>query len=211
MTQGKKYDLLILDYGGVYAFEYDAHSFDTVISVVFGRSATPSEKISIYEQAHLLGANKITSTEYVSRVANILRVANPQVAFFEKTAFSYSFMPAPEMVQLVKLVRDSGVQVSLLSDMYIFEVLKSKREGRFDGFDHLSFSAEIGFTKNSVEAFRATLTHFNFEPAQALFIDDVYDYTENARAIGMDAIWVDKASIKDVKQLAAQIRQKLNI
>jgi hypothetical protein len=57
----QKYDLLILDYGGVYAFNYDPASFNQIMLHVFGRQPNEQEKEKIVEVSTLLGTNAITS------------------------------------------------------------------------------------------------------------------------------------------------------
>jgi HAD superfamily hydrolase (TIGR01509 family) len=77
--------------------------------------------------------------------------------------------------------------------------------GRYEGFDHTSFSSEIGYMKTSQEAFKTTLEHFDVKPERALFVDDVRHYTEVAVAVGMDVLWVDKSVFKTPEQLAETI------
>jgi hypothetical protein len=42
-----KYDLLILDYGGVYSFEYDVANFDKIMQSSFGKVPNQKEKEEI--------------------------------------------------------------------------------------------------------------------------------------------------------------------
>src|SRR4051812_18776705 len=116
----QKYDLLILDYGGVYAFDYDPASFNQIMLDVFGRQPNEQEKERIVEVATLLGTNTITADDYVKRVAHIMQSPLPNTSIFEETVISHGFPPSPPMVELVRSVRDGGIKVSLLSDMYIF-------------------------------------------------------------------------------------------
>jgi FMN phosphatase YigB (HAD superfamily) len=207
----QKYDLLILDYGGVYAFDYDPASFNQIMLNVFGRQPNEQEKERIVEVATLLGTNAITADDYVGRVAHIMQSPLPNTHAFEEAVISHSFPPSPAMVELVRETRKTGIKASLLSDMYIFELEKMRPTGRYNGFDHTSFSSEIGYMKTSPEAFKATLDHFKVKPEKALFIDDVRHYTEVAKTVDMDILWVDKSVFKTPEQLAETIHAQLGI
>lgn len=207
----KKYDLLILDYGGVYSFEYDPASAATTMLKTFGRQPNETEAKKLLDLSRLLGANKIDVDTYLKQGSEVLSCSLPITKEFEKTVVSFGFPPSPAMVALVKKVRASGVKVSLLSDMYLFELLKTRPEGRYEGFDYTSFSSEIGYTKASPEAFTATLDHFGVNPDKALFVDDIPLYVENAKAAGMDALWVDKTRFQTPEQLADTISELVSV
>ena len=207
----KKYDLLILDYGGVYSFDYDPASSNQIMLNVFGREPNAQEKERIMEVATLLGTNKITTEDYVSRVAQIMQSPTPNTQTFEEAVVSHGFPPSPVMVELVKEIRKNGLKVSLLSDMYLFELEKTRPTGRYEGFDHTSFSSEIGYIKSNPEAFRATLNHFGVEPQRALFVDDIPLFVENAKALELDILWANKAEFKTADHLADAIYKRISI
>jgi HAD superfamily hydrolase (TIGR01509 family) len=206
-----KYDLLILDYGGVYSFDYDPASFSQIMLDVFGRQPNEQEKERIMEVATLLGTNNITADDYVGRVAQIMQSPTPSKYIFEEAVVSHGFPPSPAMVELVKEIRKNGLKVSLLSDMYLFELEKMRPTGRHEGFDHASFSSKIGYMKSNPEAFRTTLSHFEVEPQKTLFVDGIPLFIENAKALGLDTLWANKAEFKTAEQLANAIRKRLSI
>lgn len=207
----KKYDLLILDYGGVYSFDYDPASFNQIMLDVFGRQPNEQEKEKIVETATLLGTNTITTEDYIRRVAQIMRSSIPSTQVYEDAVVSHGFPPSSAMINFVRDVRQAGVKVSLLSDMYLFELEKMRPTGRYEGFDYTSFSSEIGYMKSSPEAFTATLNRFGVTSHKALFVDDVPLFIENAKALGIDTLWANKAEFKTADQLADAIRKRLSI
>ncbi len=98
-----KYDLLILDYGGVYSFEYDQASFNKIMLTVFGKEPTQEEKENILLESRALGANKINVTNYIKNVSSILRTEKtPENILFEDTTISFAFPPTKIMTELVK-------------------------------------------------------------------------------------------------------------
>src|SRR5437764_4625902 len=116
----RKYDLLILDYGGVYSFEYDPRSADKIIVKVFGKQANKTKRERLTRLSRLLGSDKIKVGTYVRKVAQLLTSPTPSTKVFEETTISYGFPPSPIMAEFVRRVRASGIKVSLLSDMYRF-------------------------------------------------------------------------------------------
>lgn len=155
------YRLLILDYGGVYSFPYTADNFDKIMLKVFGRVPNKKERQLISDVSYMLGKNAITTEEYISAVGRILRISKlPTVGEFENATIEVTNPPTPEMVNLVEHVRGKGVKVSLLSDMYMFEVERTRSWGRYDGFDYVAFSAEAGVTKRDERFFEGTLSFF---------------------------------------------------
>jgi FMN phosphatase YigB (HAD superfamily) len=204
-----KYDLLILDYGGVYSFDYDPASFDQIMFSVFGKQPTEAEKEKILSVSGLLGTNEMVVEDYVNSVAEILTAQVPVTGVFEEATISHGFPPSQAMVQLVKTVREAGIKVSLLSDMYLFELEKTKAEGRYEGFDYTSFSSEIGYMKNSSEAFASTLSYFNVAPEKTLFVDDRPQFTQNAQLLGIDVILADKAKFRTAEQLAMAVLDQI--
>lgn len=207
----RKYELLILDYGGVYSFDYDPSSFNKIMLSVFGKQPNKTEKEEITQLSRQLGSNNITTDTYVNKVAQLLAVPTPERALFEQATISHGFPPTPVMVDLVKDARAAGLKVSLLSDMYLFELSKTRPEGRYEGFDHTSFSSEIGCTKASPEPYIATLDYFGVKPGKALFVDDVPQYAQNARDMGMDVLWADKSKFSSPEQLAEAISDLLGL
>lgn len=178
----------------------------------FGRVPNEEERLKITEQSHLFGEDKITTEEYVKRLGVILKVADlPGVEQFENATIEVTNPPTPEMVELVSIVRKAGMKVSLLSDMYMFEVELTKPWGRYEDFDYVSFSAEAGMTKRNPRFFEKTLGHFRVLPQDALFVDDVIKNVEVAKKVGLSTLFADKEEYEDVKKLVEAIYQRLGI
>jgi FMN phosphatase YigB (HAD superfamily) len=205
------YELLILDYGGTYSFEYDIGSYDQIMTRTFGRAPDGSEQAAIVPLSHELAAGSIEVEEYVQKVATILGVAVPNGGVFEAATLEVTHNPSPEMKALVRDVRRAGMKLSLLSNMYLFEVEQTKSSGRFDGFDFTSFSAEAKSTKSSPKFFMQTLEHFGVSADKTLFVDDVTAYTDVAASIGIHTISADKDSFQVAGELANAIRREIGI
>lgn len=210
-ASAKKYDLLILDYGGTYSFEYDINSYASIMTKAFGRVPSESEQALIAPLSHKLAEGGIATEEYVAEVARIIDVDAPVVDAFESATIEVTHDPSPEMKSLVEHARGRGIKVSLLSNMYLFEVNKTKGSARYDGFDYAAFSAEEGMTKKNPEFFLQTLRRFDVSPEKALFVDDIPAYTAVAASLGIRTITADKESFVSAGELARAISEKLGI
>jgi HAD superfamily hydrolase (TIGR01509 family) len=204
------FPLIILDYGGVYSFEYVTSNFIHIMQNTFQATPTATEQAALRPYSHLLGANRISTQDYIKAIGDILGSAHlPTVRAFEDATIAVTNPPSPEMVRLVQDIQSTQRNVSLLSDMYLFEVKKTKPWGRYDGFDHVSFSAEAGATKKDPEFFWQTLEHFSIAPGDALFVDDTQTNIDIARSLGIATLHADKAVYEDASQLANAIRERL--
>ncbi len=206
------FKLLILDYGGVYSFPYTSKNFNKIIVDTFGRLPNEEERQKIIEKSHLLGANKITTSEYISLLSTILKTSHmPSVEQFEDVTIAVTNLPSPEMVELVRTVRAQGVKVSLLSDMYLFEAQRTRPWGRYEGFDYVSLSAEAGMTKYDPGFFTNTLDYFHISPEDALFVDDVANNIAVAEVVGLATLYANKETYGHVEDLVDEIYRLLDI
>jgi len=133
----------------------------------------------------------------------------PTVEKFEGITISVTNPPSDTMKKLVKNVRKAGIKVSLLSDMYMFEIKKTRPTGKYKGFDYTAFSAESGMTKRNSDFFKQTLGYFNIAAEDALFVDDGKANIEVAQSIGLNTLYVDKQIFNSAEQLAQRIREIL--
>lgn len=209
MSNIKRYKLLILDYGGVYSFEYNIAAFDTIMREAFGTIPSDFDREKIAPLSQQLAANRITTDHYVVEVAQLLESKTPDVAYFEDATIRVTFDPSEKMKALVDNVKAHGISVSLLSDMYLFEVKKTRSWGRYDQFDYTSFSAEAGFTKADPKFFMQTLQHFRYSPEDVLFVDDLKRHIQTAQKAGIDTLHADKNVYSTPDSLAEAIRAKL--
>lgn len=209
MTRECKYKLLILDYGGTYSFEYDVNDFDQIMLESFGVVPNTIQKTAIADLSRLLASASITTKEYVVHVAKILDLSTPETVVFEDATIAVTREPSPEMKGLIKLAHERDIKVSLLSNMFLFEVEKTKTWGRYDGFDYVSFSAKAKLTKSSPDFFKLTLSHFGVDADEALFVDDVAEYIQVANSLGIHTIYADKTIYKNALSLARSIEKKL--
>ncbi len=205
------YKLLVLDYGGVYSFEYNPAAQNTIMQKTFGKVPTAEEYMAIHPLSSQLAANGIDSAQYVEYVATILQTPTPDYKIFEEATISVTYDPSPEMITFVKELRSAGLLVSLLSDMFLFEVNKTRPRGRYNGFDYVSLSAEIGASKDNPKAFQHTLNHFHFPAESVLFVDDKKSNIDTAQSVGLQCLWADHQRHSSAEDLIEAITAHLRI
>ena len=206
------YRLLILDYGGVYSFAYDAGSFDRIMQNTFGIIPDEQQRTQISPFSQALGRGDSSSSDYVQSVARILECRQaPETSRFEAETLKTALEPHPLMQSLVQKVRAAGIKVSLLSDMYLFEAEHTRPPGRYDGFDFVALSAEAGMTKKEPAYFQQTLDHFKVAPQDALFVDDTKTNTDVADSIGISTMLTDKTIYPQAELLIEAIYTELGL
>lgn len=98
------------------------------------------------------------------------------------------FRPVPEMLALAAELRRRGVRTGVLSNTQASHVRLMRRMGFLDGFDPVVLSCETGCRKPEPPVFQTALDRLGLEPAAVAFIDDVAEYVEAARRLGMHGI-----------------------
>ena len=211
MNRDTHFDLLVLDYGGVYSFEYNVESFNTIMQNTFGRAPDAKERKDIEPYSHRLAAGKISSQQYVRAVARILNVREASREIFEDSTIGVTHDPSPEMIDLVEEAKKAGVFVALLSNMFLFEVIKTQPWGRYRQFDYAAFSANSRLTKSDPDFFLRPINHFGASPARTLYVDDIAEYVHTAERLGISAILADKSKFANAEDLSNSIRETLHL
>lgn len=93
-----------------------------------------------------------------------------------------------ETVEIVQGLRDKGVRLMLLSNIFLHGSAHYKNKYQFIKlFEKLYFSSDIGFAKPDPRAFELVLRENNLRPEECLFIDDTKRNVEAARRLGIES------------------------
>ena len=121
----------------------------------------------------------------------------------EKDAFVQQFWAADdlnyELVDYIRRQLRGKYTIGLLSNAWddLRDIL-AQRWGIIDLFDDLIISAEVGDAKPKESIYRLALKRFDTKPEETIFIDDVTENVEGARAIGIHAIqYLDNQQLFD--------------
>lgn len=202
--------LLILDYGGVYSFEYQVSRQQAHIEALFGQGFYVGDDYQISHLNDSFSSGLITTKEYIDQVAMLLKArAKPSVDEFESAMISATFPPSHAMVKLVREVRKMGIKVALLSDICSFEISRARLLYQLEEFEAVFLSAEHGTSKNHPEFFQLVFDKFQVQPECALFVDDREKYITIADKLGMKTLLANKEDFANAGLLAEKILNML--
>jgi len=92
--------------------------------------------------------------------------------------------PDEPMVEAVKRAKDAGVKTGLISNSW-------GDRGQYDDldmFDGVVISGDVGMHKPEPEIFRLGAERVSLPPEECVFVDDLKENCEGAKAVGMTAI-----------------------
>jgi len=93
------------------------------------------------------------------------------------------------LVAYIKRLRQAGYRTGLLSNAPDeARQLLSKDYPIIDDFDGVVISAEVGIMKPHPEIYRLAANGVGVDVTEALFVDDVMENVEGARAVGMQTL-----------------------
>jgi putative hydrolase of the HAD superfamily len=95
----------------------------------------------------------------------------------------------PDMLQLARQLKESGVKIAILSNMQS-DMLKVMR-AKFDWlpeFDVQMYSCEVGMVKPKTEVYLECARRLGVEPSACLFLDDKQPNVTGAEKAGMHAL-----------------------
>lgn len=98
----------------------------------------------------------------------------------------------PEIVELVKKLRDKGIKVFILSNNFAERTNYYRKNfpeifSSLNEFDAVYFSWETGFVKPDDRAYKKILQDHSLKPEECVYFDDSKLNVEVARKLGMDA------------------------
>ena len=109
----------------------------------------------------------------------------------ESFAFAWSdiFSPNEALFPIIEELKSRGVQLVLLSNISeLHWAWVSDTFSIIDQFHAATLSYEVGAMKPSHKIYQDALQKASCSPAECLYIDDIPEYTEAAKELGIDAI-----------------------
>jgi putative hydrolase of the HAD superfamily len=185
---------LVLDYGGVmtssmgrafaqFCLEHgvDPARFKALVSDAYGGDARDGMMARLERgEIELDEFERWLASELSQGAARTLHAAGLKELIFRG-------MEADErMVDVVRRVRSHGVRTALLSNSW--GSTGYERERFPDLFDAVVISAEVGLRKPEPEIYLFAAERLGVQPPECVFVDDLAQNVDGARAVGMEGI-----------------------
>jgi len=130
---------------------------------------------------------QVTSEEFWADVGRRLELNEEESAAFYR-AFRSGDKVDPEMVALIRHLRDEGYRTGLLSNAVDSLAGRLQEYGLADAFDATVISALEGLTKPDPAVYELMLARLGVTAEEAIFIDDWRTNVEAARQAGMRGV-----------------------
>jgi putative hydrolase of the HAD superfamily len=206
-------ECVISDFGGVLTTPL-IHSFAAfqdqtgIEPDVLGRAM---QEIAEEEGTHplfRLERGEVSEADFLERMADQLEGAlghRPEMHRFSEIYFE-ALEPNPPMIELMRELRDEGHRMALLTNnVREWEPLWRSMLPVDEIFELVVDSAFVGCRKPDPEIYEITLDRLGLAAGSCLFVDDVADNCEGARALGMTAV-----HFSDNEQAIGEVRAALH-
>jgi epoxide hydrolase-like predicted phosphatase len=209
MTSGRRFDALIVDYGGVLttsmtasfaafcvANDVDPRHLKRVLAEAYpsepGAGAGPGGDLS--DLVASVETGRLGLEEFDARLATLLSEgrAEPLEAADLTMRLFGGLLPDQAMVAAVRRAKEAGLRTGLLSNTWGPRGAPSVDEELFDAIVR---SGDVGLRKPDPAIYLLTAERLGAEPERCVFVDDIPANVEGARAAGMTATLHKHAAI----------------
>ncbi|MFZ5810361.1 MAG: HAD family hydrolase [Chloroflexota bacterium] len=190
---------LVFDFGGVLLRTED-HSPRIALAKRFGLSEGELERLVFASSSSIRASlGELDVEEHWREVVRTLGAGESDIETI-KTEFFAGDRLDERLVMYLRQMRNQyhiGLLSNAWSDLRSF---LHHRLGILDMFDEAVISAEVKMMKPQVEIYHYTARKLGVAPHEAVFVDDMQENVEGARAAGMQAIL-----FRDANQLFAEL------
>ncbi|MFF1834438.1 HAD family hydrolase [Streptomyces sp. NPDC058231] len=188
---------IVVDWGGVLTRSFaegiavwaaaegvDAAEFHAALGRLLGPRAVPGPAA---RQFHLVERGELPVAEFEATLAALVRRSDgshPVAEGLVERMFA-PFTDEPAMVDLLRVLRDAGLKVALLSNSWGHTYDRRGWDGLFDA---VVISCEVGLRKPEPEVFRHTARLLDRRLEECLLVDDLGRNVRAARALGMAGV-----------------------
>lgn len=131
--------------------------------------------------------NLIVENELWQRVSDVLNGTFLTSKSLWLDGFKLAYRKKPEVFELIKILKQKGFLIGLLSNTEKPIVEFLEQEDFFD-FDVFVYSCEIGQIKPNPAIYEEMLKKLDLESNEIIFIDDLKENVEGAKKIGIQTI-----------------------
>ena len=194
MSEGSRYRALIVDYGGVLTSSIgasfaafcmetgvDPERFTSIVAEAYGRDGSDG-MIARVERG------MIAPREFERWLAAALSDGSPQPvkpSGLRRRIFA-GVRPDPAMIAAVEKLHTAGTRTAVISNTWGPPVAFGASQMRAI-FDAIVRSDQVGLRKPDPEIYLLTAERLQKSPGECVFVDDLLQNVEGARAVGMHA------------------------
>lgn len=190
---------LILDFGGVLLEVDERATYEAFVRL--GLRNVPAELTAVNLDFQ---RGKIGEEQYVDCLRRYLPSGVTGRQIRDAWCAMLGEVPRQRMELLGQLGRKYRLfLLSNTDDIHIGRLRQTMDLDRFEQlFERVYYSPRTGFRKPEREIFEMVLRENGLVPRQSLFVDDVQENVDGARATGMQGFWLDlsRYSLADVPQ-----------
>jgi len=179
---------VIFDYGGVLVRIADESPRQRLADRYGVRLDTIYRLLFDSDSARLAALGEITTAKHWQTIATLLKVPMPELPEFIHQFWSADALDMDLMAYIRRL--RPGYKVGLLSNAFDdLRLMLVERWKIAADFDNLIISAEVGLVKPDARIYHLAVERLGVAADAAVFLDDVQQNMEGARAAGLQAIW----------------------
>ncbi len=177
---------IVFDFGGVLATA-DRTEVYRFLNQTFGLSGDDLQKVltELHKEIAAGGDEERFWYEYAQSKEKTL----PKGWFeqFEVVKMQ-AIKPIPQMMTIVKMLKQAGYRLALLSNVTSSQARILRKLGYYDLFDPVVLSCDIGVEKPDERAFEILLDELELTAFEVLFIDDTPENIEAAKKLKFDTV-----------------------
>jgi epoxide hydrolase-like predicted phosphatase len=194
LKQPTEIKLLIFDMGKVFVYFDWGRTYDAFVEVT--KRDLESVKTAFAAVYFPYERGDITTQDVINHLNKKLESSLTHAEF--SALWTSTLDEDKEMTQLLQTLRKTGLPMYLLSN--INEVSFGHLQDNFNvsqHFDELVLSYKVGHIKPALEIYHEVLNRSKMPAQNCLFIDDMYENIEAAKAVGINGIHFN--GIQDLK------------
>jgi len=193
---------VIFDQGGVREIDTDEYTYHTLAKLL-RRDYSEVKKISEKLREDFF-TGRIDTREYFVLLTKDLGVeAEPnELMLTWKRCFIAKSDVIVGVDRIISRLKEDGYKVSILSNAEPFLAEVNMRRGRYEGFDSVILSYQVGLKKPDERIFKLAAEKLGLSAKECIFIDDRRMNVNASRRVGMAGI-----QFRDVRSLANEIRK----
>lgn len=152
----------------------------------------PAEKGLISDEDFWVGVSEILGKKLPQTPEECVKIA--------KKRYIENFVFHQEVVDLAKELKEKGIKIAILSNVFEYSAEVIRQKGGYDNFDPVILSYEVGMAKPEKDIYLYALRKLNLKPEECIFIDDKEENLVPARELGMKTVLAENQEqiVKDV-------------